>query len=132
MLAHAKMMRRLIGLPGKPTVIAAMHPTKNATKDNLVPRGGGAFLNELDGNLTAWREETLVTLHHGKLRGAPFEPMPFEWESVTASKLIDSKGRLMPTVLVRPLSPHQRGRNNPAQFVCRTFTPKAQPFGEEA
>jgi len=28
------------------------HPVKNASRDNLLPMGGSAFLNEVDGNLT--------------------------------------------------------------------------------
>lgn len=105
MLAHAKLMRRLVNLPGKPTVIAAMHPTKSAGRDNLLPRGGGAFLNEIDGNMTCWRDDTLVTLHwQGKHRGANFEPLMFELQGVTARKLVNSKGGLMPTVIVTDLS----------------------------
>ena len=42
-------------MPGEPCVIVACHPVKNASDDNLIPRGGGAFLNEVDGNLTATR-----------------------------------------------------------------------------
>jgi RecA-family ATPase len=53
MLAHAHLLRSLTGLPGAPCVIAACHPTKGASNDNLIPRGGGAFLNEMDGNLVA-------------------------------------------------------------------------------
>ena len=39
---------------GKPAVVALSHPTKGADRKNLLPRGGGAFLNELDGSLTLW------------------------------------------------------------------------------
>jgi RecA-family ATPase len=45
---HAKMLRDLITLiPGKPTVVANCHPVKNAAADNLVPAGGGNFLNQV-------------------------------------------------------------------------------------
>ncbi len=112
MLGHAKMMRRLVNLPGNPTVIAAMHPTKNATKDALLPRGGGAFLAEVDGNLTCWRDDMLVTLHWaGKHRGVDFEPLMFELQPVTARRLIDSRGRHIPTVIANELSKEdQRAR----------------------
>jgi hypothetical protein len=105
MIAHAEMLRRLKDLPGNPTVIAACHPVKGAANDNLIPRGGGAFLNAMDGNLCAHKTDMLVTMHHqGKFRGVDFEPMAFELESVTARKLLDTKGRHIPTVIARGLS----------------------------
>jgi hypothetical protein len=64
MIEHAKMLRRLQSLPGSPTVIAACHPVKGAQNDNLIPRGGGAFLNEMDGNLCAYKTDMVVTMHH--------------------------------------------------------------------
>src|SRR5262249_43780914 len=60
--AHASRLREL-GIPGGPTTIINCHPTKNATDDNLVPRGGGAFLAEVDGNLVCRRDDTVVRLH---------------------------------------------------------------------
>jgi AAA domain len=105
MINHAKILRSLVNLPGNPTVIAAMHPTKNAARDSLLPRGGGAFLNEIDGNLTAWKDDMTVTLHWaGKHRGVNFDPMNFELSSVTARKLKDSRGRSIPTVIMNELS----------------------------
>jgi hypothetical protein len=105
MIQHAQMLYKLRTLPGKPTVLAACHPVKNAGKDNLIPRGGGGFLNALDGNLTAWRDETTVTVHHaGKFRGPDFEPITFELIGATAERLIDSKGRQIPTVIAKALS----------------------------
>src|SRR5437773_3967246 len=50
---YARMLRTLVKMPGSPTVLVLCHPVKNATRDNLLPRGGGAFLNEVDGNLVA-------------------------------------------------------------------------------
>jgi hypothetical protein len=64
----------------------------------LLPRGGGAFLAEMDGNLTAWKQDDLVRLHHNKIRGPGFEPMTFKLERVTSAALVDSKGRELPTV----------------------------------
>ena len=54
---HASGLREL-SLPGGPTTIINCHPTKNATDDNLVPRGGGAFLAEVDGNLVCTNATT--------------------------------------------------------------------------
>jgi hypothetical protein len=103
--AHARRLRNLATLPGGPTVLALCHPVKNASADNLLPRGGGAFLNEVDGNLTAARSGTTTTLHwQGKFRGPDFEPMAFEQWNVTAAALKDSKGRPVPTVIARALT----------------------------
>lgn len=77
---HAWHLRALSELPGHPAIIANCHPTKNADKDALLPRGGGAFLNEIDVNLTVWAEGESATLHwHRKKRGPDFEPIPFEF-----------------------------------------------------
>ena len=76
--AHAQTLREFTLLPSRPAVVVACHPVKNATRDNLVPRGGSAFLNEIDTNLTVWAEDEVATLHwHRKIRGAPFEPVQF-------------------------------------------------------
>src|SRR5262249_19301658 len=48
---------RELQLPGGPTTIINCHPTKNATDDNLLPRGAGAFLAEVDGNLTRRKQQ---------------------------------------------------------------------------
>jgi hypothetical protein len=103
--AHARRFRGLTTLPGEPTVLVLCHPVKNATSDNLVPRGGSAFLAEVDGNLTAARTGETTTLHwQRKYRGPDFEPMPFELCPVTADLLKDSKGRNLPTVIARALT----------------------------
>ena len=79
MLGHAKMLRSLIDIiPGRPCIIVNGHPIKNANADNLLPAGGGSFLNEMDGNLTALKTESTVEMHwQGKYRGPDFPPMFF-------------------------------------------------------
>jgi hypothetical protein len=97
---HARRLRSLVGLPGAPCVIAACHPPKNAADDSLIPRGGGAFLAEVDGNLTARSNAGGVEVHwQGKFRGPDFQPMMFQLKTVTHERLKDSKGRLIPTVV---------------------------------
>jgi len=49
---------------GNVGIILGTHPVKNAADDNLIPRGGGAFLNEIDGNLTAACDESKVVEVH--------------------------------------------------------------------
>ena len=107
---HAAMLRGLIDLiPGKPTVIANCHPVKNASADNLVPAGGGNFLNQVDGNLTAAKTDTTTELHwQGKFRGVEFAPMHFMLKTVTHERLIDSKGRLIPTVISAYISDNEK------------------------
>src|ERR1035437_2271069 len=76
--AHARRMRSLVKLPGEPCVLVACHPVKNAGSDNLLPRGGGAFIAEMDGNLTCVKTDAVVTVHwQGKFRGPDFAPIPF-------------------------------------------------------
>jgi hypothetical protein len=105
MLHHAHRLRGLVNLPGGPCVLANCHPVKNATDDNLVPRGGGSFLNESDGNLTAHKNDMTVELHwQGKFRGPDFAPMCFMLKTVTHERLKDTKGRLIPTVVASHLS----------------------------
>jgi hypothetical protein len=109
--AHARMLRSLGQLPGGPTVLVTCHPTKNADSDNLLPRGGGAFLNEVDGNLIVSGEtgSMAVEVHwHGKFRGVDFAPMPFELIKATSENLVDKKGRKIWTVFARPITAEQQ------------------------
>jgi len=99
--AHARMLRTLTTLPGEPCVLVLCHPVKHVTDPSqLLPRGGGAFLAEVDGNLTLWKHDgVLLDLHHSdKLRGPGFEPISLRLETVTTTRLMDKKGRLIPTV----------------------------------
>jgi hypothetical protein len=99
--AHARLLRTLTTLPGGPCVFVLCHPVKHVTDPSqLLPRGGGAFVAEVDGNLTLWKHDgVLLDLHHtDKLRGPGFEPISLRLETVTTTRLTDRKGRLMPTV----------------------------------
>ncbi|MPZ39843.1 MAG: AAA family ATPase [Rhizobiales bacterium] len=102
--AHAKRLRRLGDLPGRPCVLALCHPVKNAsTPESLVPRGGGAFIGEIDGNLSLYAHgDRLADLHWtGKFRGPDFEKITFRLNTVHSTGLIDRKGRLLPTVVAQ-------------------------------
>jgi hypothetical protein len=102
--AHASRMREL-RIPGGPCTIINCHPTKNAADDNLLPRGGGAFVNEVDGNLCAKKDDMAVELHwQGKFRGPEFAPINFMLKSVTHERLKDSKGRSISTVIAKYLT----------------------------
>ena len=102
---YARTLRRLTTLPGGPSVIVPCHPTKNASNDNLLPRGGGAFIAEMDGNLVCLKKDGVVDLSwHGKFRGPDFPPIGFQILTVACEALKDSKGRLIPTVIAKPLT----------------------------
>lgn len=107
---HASMLRSLTDLPGNPAVIVLCHPVKNATRDNLIPRGGGAFLNEVDGNLTLWKDESnIATLHwQGKIRGPQFDPIQFEIvPNVELTGYTDSRGKAPITSVARYVPPER-------------------------
>lgn len=85
--------------------MVACHPVKNAGGDNLVPYGGGAFLNEVDGNLAAKRSDSSVAVHwQEKFRGPDFTEILFGLRTAArVDRLKDSKGRFLPTVISYPM-----------------------------
>jgi AAA domain len=102
---HAAQLRQLTTLPGNPSVLTLCHPPKNASDDNLQPRGGGAYVAEIDGNLTVTKDDMTVTLHwQTKLRGPDFAPINFLLRQVTHERLVTKKGKLMPTIIAALLS----------------------------
>lgn len=107
-------LRELTRLPGKPAVLVTCHTVKNATRDNLMPRGGVAFLNEIDSNLTVWKDGDVATLHHQhKIRGPSFEPIPFNIKLCPIPDHLDAKGRVPQTVVAVHLTESQ------AEFIER-------------
>lgn len=106
-LAHAQMLRALTRLPGKPAILVLCHPQKWA-EDAFLPRGGSAFLAEIDGNLVCVRDGPRLELHyHIKIRGPDFQPIPFRLREVDSRKLKDTKGRNWPTVIAEPMTDEQ-------------------------
>jgi hypothetical protein len=102
-------MRRLrpfTQIPGQPSVIVSAHPVKNASSDALIPYGSGAILNEVDGNLTLWKNDGVVCLHwQGKLRGLEFDPPQFRLEVTGSPDLLDVKNRQVQLPTMRPCAP---------------------------
>ncbi len=102
---HARRMRALTELPGGPCVLILCHPTKRATEDDLIPRGGGAFLAEVDGNIALQKRESLVVASvQGKFCGREFSPLSFELKTVFHPILKDARGRDIPTVIAHPIN----------------------------
>jgi hypothetical protein len=99
---HAARIRELCKLPGNPTLLTNCHPVKAPNNENLIPRGSGAYLNEVDGNLTITKDDNVATLHWaGKLRGPEFEPITFQLQTLTFDRIRDKKKRPMPTVVAK-------------------------------
>jgi hypothetical protein len=98
---HARLLRKITEIPGEPGVIVGCHPIKSG--ENVLPRGGGAFLAEVDGNLTCKKlSDEIIELHwDGKYRGSSFEPVLFEIVAVTSDLVVDAKRRLIPSVMVK-------------------------------
>jgi hypothetical protein len=90
-LGYLIRLRPLTTLPGSPSGLVAFHPTKNAGETELIPYGGGSTYNEVDGNLTLWKEAT-IKLHHNRLRGPEFEPRFFRIEQLSCPAIVDKGG----------------------------------------
>jgi hypothetical protein len=104
MYKHALRLRSLGRTPGRPTVLVLCHPTKKPNgPEDLLPRGGGSFLNEMDGNLTLWDIGNHVSELHwcAKFRGPGFECIAFRMDEKRLPSICDSKGRVLPTVVAR-------------------------------
>jgi DNA-binding MarR family transcriptional regulator len=111
MQEHARVLRALTKLPGCPTVIVLCHPVKTPNMDSLVPKGGGNFLNAIDGNLCCKMDKRnfVVELHTaGKFRGPEFAPLYFALKIGTSEKIKDSKGRMIKTVTARVITEEER------------------------
>ena len=105
MVEMARKLRRVGEISSRPAMMIIAHPAgKTPAKDMLVPRGGGGFLNEIDGNLTIWSGDAMQqTLHHSqKFRGAGFEPMEWVMQSHEFEHLTDAKGKPLKLPVSRP------------------------------
>jgi hypothetical protein len=103
---YARSLRTLTECDGTPAIIMLCHPVKNATRENLLPRGGGAFLNELDGNLTLWSPSVgeVTELHwSGKIRGPDFAAVGYRLRPVPTG-LTDESDRAEMTIIAEPMS----------------------------
>jgi hypothetical protein len=77
-------------------VVVLAHPVKAADREQLMPRGGGAFVAEIDANLTLWAEGDRATtvLHwQTKIRGIDFQPVAMALMPVKIAGKLDKKGR---------------------------------------
>lgn len=81
---------------GEPCIFALMHPSKEAKKDNLLPRGASSFTGSIDGVICIWREpnqsQSEMFAHKGKFRGHWPETFHFELEEITIDEMTDNFG----------------------------------------
>lgn len=114
MHALAMAMRDLMEPLGMPATVALMHPTKDAARDNLQPRGGGAFSGSIDGELCAWQVGGLVEFfHRTKFRGPGFEPMLFKLEAHELPDVRDNFGSAVSTVVAVEATAEDRPARQP-------------------
>lgn len=125
MVEMAHRLRGLCETSQRPALLIIAHPAgKTPQKDNLVPRGGGAFLNEIDGNLTVWSQDaTQQTLHHSqKFRGAGFDPIEWVMQTHEFPHLTDSHGTPLKLPVSRPESVIERAnRENASDGYLRQY-----------
>jgi hypothetical protein len=98
---HADTLRKLTRISGRPCVIVACHPSKTSPE---VPRGGSAFLNEIDGNVYLKLDAPHVTMkRHTKFRGPPWNPVVFGLKEEQSDTLHDAWGEMVTSVRAIPL-----------------------------
>jgi hypothetical protein len=110
-LEHAKWLRSFSNrIPGNPIVLVCCHPVKFATiAADLIPRGGSAFINEVDGNLACVKKGDLtIVSQSGKYRDTDFPEIPFRRFVVFPTRFEQK----MPTVLARHASKHDIDQNS--------------------
>jgi AAA domain len=112
-LRWAMVLRQMTKFKGNPAVIALCHPTKRPQSiEESIPRGGGAFLAEVDGNYVSWlkaddgERKFFDFTWTGKFRGS-FEPVSYVVEIGTCDALADPDGNLVRTVWAHAADEHQ-------------------------
>ncbi len=115
-------LRALSTVLGNPAVVIPAHPIKGADQNKLSPYGGGAIVNEVDGNLTLWRVGNACKLHwQTKFRGPDFDPVFFRFRKYECDKLHDAKGRRVIFPLLVPLT------EEPAKRLALPASARLQP-----
>jgi hypothetical protein len=105
-VGFTRRFRPLAVIKGNPVVLIAAHPPKQAGDDSLLPYGGGATLNEVDGNFTLLRDDSGLYRFHwqGKIRGLPFDPLHFRIEKLDSPDVVTVEGARVPMPVMFPVS----------------------------
>ncbi len=96
---HARNMRKLCDLPGRPCVVALCHPTKRPSGTETCCRAAAApIIAEVDGNLSLWaHDDKLADLHWtGKFRGPDFEKITFRLDTITTTSSSTARAACFP------------------------------------
>lgn len=108
-------MREIINkAAGNPAVLVCCHPSKmsgnkasRGSPDANVPRGGSAFLAEVDGNFYTVKHRDDPDVRElgwtGKFRGPTFDPISFRLLSVDGP-MVDDKDEPLPTLIATPIT----------------------------
>jgi hypothetical protein len=103
----AQRLRELTRLQGTPSVLALCHPIKRPQSiEECLPRGGGGFLAEVDGNYASWcageddNDKFFELRWMGKFRGH-FSPIPYHIQRATCDRLVDADGNPVFSVWAR-------------------------------
>jgi hypothetical protein len=126
----------LTTLPSGPCTLVLCHPTKRAADDDLLPRGGGAFIVELDGNVAVYKKDSLLAVvpfirDHPKLKG----PRGRFTTSMVARPVRDGAAAIMVKRIDHDMETVLNAvRNTPsatptdlARVLEWTFGPKSEP-----
>lgn len=139
----AMALRDLMRPLGNPATLVLMHPVKNASRDTLEPRGGGAFSGSVDGLIFGWREnpdDPIEVYHKTKFRGPGFPSLFFQLQAHAIAGMVDNFGDPVMTVVASPCTeqPQTQPRGpklskREASFMkmiaaCRTMDPPRQEF----
>ena len=104
-------LQKLTQMHGNPSLLVLCHPIKAARdQKSLEPRGGGAFLNQIDANLTVWKaDEGLTQLSWAKkIRGAGFAPINIKITEVPLKDCVmKQSGKPITTVIAEPIEPSE-------------------------
>lgn len=107
-LYDAMALRQLMEAAGRPATLVLNHPPHGAGAEALRPRGGSAYLCELDGNLTVWNDGAgNITLHANRLRGAMFDPILFALQPYTLVGYAQPDGDPVGSIVAMPLTDTQ-------------------------
>jgi hypothetical protein len=112
----AQRLRELTRLQGTPSVLALCHPIKRPQSiEECLPRGGGGFLAETDGNYASWCSSETEHDKFFELRGAGkfrghFSPISYHVERATCDRLVDADGNPVFSVWARRCDDQQTER----------------------
>lgn len=128
--------RRFRPLSAAAVVIIAAHPPKQAGDDNLLPYGGGATLNEVDGNFTLLRDENGLYAFHwlGKIRGLPFDPLHFRIERMDSPDVVTVDDERVKMPVMFPIAEEDveaRGESFARRDLALLKAIAADPTGSE-